>query len=485
MVSWLIAFIAIMIVSFYWVQESHKMPLDGDAICFVPVSKNIVLSGEWSNEFYRPGKVVHPDKPDLYIWHGWLQPTILAKLSLLFQSSAGTYTSLRLAGILTSVIGLTFFGAIVSKLTAQQGLAIQLLGGISIVAASTYLDYNGRPESIVSGLILGGFFVIQSVPHSSRPFFIGAISAGIFFSHPIAAILLGPLVLIAVVFPMPDRNSLVRDLAKIGVSFGLCFCLLSAIIPFPFFDWIKGMRLHAENAVVGNVKHSFIRYWLGSPWNPLLAFASISAIAPCLYHSLSKKDVRPLISSLWIFWFLIFYYFCIRAPNRNYNFVALLPLLIIASFTIIEIHGKMVGNSKISKFMPLIYALFCFTPGVLDVSRTSVAYFLSSDGITRGECSELLGTKFQNMVVSDNVETKGLFELSDRFKVKQVFFAPQSPSERFYVLQQFNSRNSAPPVIEGYHLTWENFARIPPSVMGLPISRLQVGYNFAIYEANQ
>lgn len=474
--------LSILAVVWLWLAIADTRPLDGDALCFVPVAHNLANGKGWINQHYRPDKVVTPDHPENFTWHGYTSPYLWASLA-----PSKDYSGIRMGGTFSSILGLLMMSVFLFQITwASNRAVICVASAFLLLGMSPFLLHNGRPEPVAASVLLLVLCGARFCPQAWRVYVIGVGMGLLGLTHPVIALLCTPLV--AVFFTLQTKNwkdllltsaqSLLAALGTLG--------LLLLLTPYSVSDWLVGMYYHAQGAIVRETEASMLYYWMKLPDRPFFALSTLACVSPLIHFAFtSVAGVRKVLLGILSFvFFLLVWYFAVRVSTRSYNVAALLPALACISFLVCTLKKNL--GIRFSPFtIPLYLAFMSAIPGVfVNIRHAALAGFAQSHQADRLQASRQILASIQELKMEDsNTQVSvGLFEITDILPNSITGMFNDPPVRNFYILQQSSTSRLLPPDIRGYRLAQDDYIHYPPRLGPIRLGNSSPGYSFAIYE---
>lgn len=473
------------------VRTIVEFPMTLDHAFFLPASyfeRNTgVLNNPWRSPF--PTEILN--------WHGFLQPALIASLSI-DGSWTAVFLALNVLAALTlsSVAAALYFNCIEPLQSA----------GILLVTLSLLLDYRARPEVLASALALALLLVVTRAP---RDFLAsryaaagaGAVLALLFCTHPAIFLLSGAGLAFAVALQLSRQPEVPwTDLVRfIAVSAAAALAVLLVCFGFVFQDspfvYLEGLAEHARRTANRSDTGFFRMMFVFNRFVPLLGLGLLLLPLAC-WSLLRGAGSQGRRARLW--WatsavlaalsLLLLYRVAVRIPSTYYNFSGLLPALLVGCALLFAKVGSF-ENRKIvwpaAIYMLLLGALVAGSLGGQALwlqqnaaeGRSAIANrFALGEAM---QASVLEGRKTCGDLAA--ISASPSFEVTRRIQ----FLNPAGPTPRapqiaqcdVYFAVAIDSADRQPPAVPGFRLTLDQFAGPEPV---LPVRPLDM--RFARYE---
>lgn len=287
----------------------------------------------WENPAFRPPHVVDASRPDLYTYHGFLSPLVLALLS-----PWPDYHGIRFAlGIvmLAYALCLAFLlhraGHGLPEIDPRAGA----VGVALLLLAVGYLGDLGRPELLATALVAAGLLAVSLAPSgAASAAILGATLGGLAAADPIPSLLAALLAVGWVFLQAPTfraalgRTALLGGLAVLVLAFLLLFYPHRAL-------WLEGMRLHAETAEAFDSESGILKPWFASPGAMGFGFFVLAGFGACLHFVGSRWGgaagwKKAGVAFVGLLFLVLFWHYAVRIGAKCYNARPLIPLFAFA-----------------------------------------------------------------------------------------------------------------------------------------------------------
>jgi hypothetical protein len=486
-----VLFLMVGLVEILVVRTTVEFPMTLDHAFFLPASyfeRNTgILNNPWRSPF--PTEILN--------WHGFLQPALVANLSI-DGSWGATFLALNVlaALALSSVAAALFF----RRIEPLQSAAIL------VVTLSLLLDYRARPEVLASVLALA---LLLLVSRPSRDFLSsrfaaagsGAVLALLFCSHPAIFLLSSAGLAFAIALQLSRTREVqwAHLLRFIGIAVVaalvvllVCFGIVYKASPLVYLD---GLAEHARLTASRSDTGFFQMMFVFNRFVPLLVLGLLLLPLAC-WSVLRPARSEGRSARLWwltsafiaVLSLLLLYRVAVRIPSTYYNFSGLLPALLVGC-ALLFAKAAVFHNGKIV-WPAAIHALVL--GGLVAGSLGGQALWLqqnAAEGRAAIANRFALGEAMRSSVAEGRETCADLAAItaSPSFEVTQkIQFlnptgpaprAPQSAQCEVYFAVAIDSADRQPPAVSGYRLTLDQF--VGPEPM-LPVRPLDM--RFARYE---
>lgn len=336
LVAWpniaLAATAALGLVCLMGVRGLNGFPLNADHAYFLPVSFYFNAAGRLDNPW------LNPIDSHAFNWHGFVQPWLVAEMSL-----GGGWEGVTFG--LDLLASLTFVFALIAA--RRLGLGVWETCAIGLISLALLLDMRSRPEVLTSVLSVA---LLLLVARRERGFFADvriAAGAGLIFgmllcAHPAIFGLVGlcfaayALALWGVERPSWGRLAAFTLIAA-AVFAVTALALAQFVYHGSIVDWLAGVARHAAKTANRQDTERFAGYFLSNRFLPGLAlgFAFAAPLAARLIAAPSPGWPPALwraalaLAALCVA--AAFYKVAVRVPATYYNFTGVLIALAMAA----------------------------------------------------------------------------------------------------------------------------------------------------------
>lgn len=488
----LIALLAVAVITLghlgIWSFVAEYKPLDGDAVCFVPVARNIASGRGWVNEFYHPKAVADPGHPERYVWHGFLAPRLWA-----LAAPSEDFKGVRQGGIILSALGLAFSGLVLLRAmhgtTLRPGLRMLTitlcLGGVA-----PFIAHDGRPEAVA--VVLSAAF-LALLPRKVGPMSDVILGVGLGLmaaTSPASALILFFPLVVYLLISSQNPILLARRLVTTGVVAALAIMLVVLTSGSSLGEWLRGMQLHSKDVVWSRSQGGWSEYWLTAAGKPLLlGFVCCLGIATVL---LIRRE-GGLPKWKWIIcggsalgFCLLVYLLALKIAPNHYNLSVMLAMGWIICFAHL-VRSKTDRLRTKAAFVMLVGASLLMILGTMRIA--TISYQASKDGLSRSQARILLARDLNEIAGSERVLlTPGLFELADTsalkmksVEVRPIFLLQTTHNDEIVVHQQANTGSNQVPQINGLNLMADRFSSSTPHFGSIRLGNTTGSYSYAIY----
>tara|TARA_B110000503_G_scaffold37140_1_gene60722 strand:- start:1680 stop:3146 length:1467 start_codon:yes stop_codon:yes gene_type:complete len=326
----------------------------GDKEGFYPVIHNIKTVNEFSHPFmcYTCEERIGNPLNEKFTNHGFLYP-LVHSFFLFFDEYEKIETGSTIIFLINGILFILLIG--INNLKSFV---------IFIISLSFFLYQIGRPELLISSILIIDWFITKKNYFNYPEIFLSLISAVLFCINPLSLILYFPYIAIKNHHFKIDSNYYINYKYFLLTPFFIFICFFLAVDQFLFIDWIKGMinaskhyhpaSLLSDDTYSKYGHTSLNEYWTyfikGPRFLPLvfLCFLSfyISLINNCLG---SDKKYKFFV----IIFLLLITWFGLRRPIFLYNVYAFVPFILL----ILNFDNNFI--SKLSKIFLSFFFLLC------------------------------------------------------------------------------------------------------------------------------
>jgi hypothetical protein len=455
----------------------RMMPIaDGDPTWWGPVLINAANGDGYHSEFCPPPGSHDPSGGGRFLWHGFTGVMLQAHLLALLPGPA-TLEQLFAVHALISGVALVlawWWWRRVAPTTTWSGAL--LAGGGLIALATQFAGVGFRPEPMITVLVLATLLFLHAVPDRHRPPIAGIALGLIIVGHPVPGVLLALLWTVVETVRHPPTAAITRIAVSAGVSVATIAAYIVVALPFPLADWLWGLRANARHAILDVpdawlAVRAFIDGWMFQAGSPFLGISVLGAVILggcwCARAAPRRWTVALAIALL-----LGTAFYFLRAPGRTYNLVPLWPLLVPA-----------VALAAVP-YRRLVDAGFGLSQAMIGAG---LAYFIAAAWWTWGATAtidEARAATARLIAHGDGpvAASFGLWPLHDDHRVLVCWDPdPDPPGTTWAILQQANRGRQEPPMIPGYTIVEDRFARGRPRIFGIAVANTFGGYGYAVY----
>lgn len=463
----------------FWLAVNQRPVVCGDSVAYWPPVIHGAAADSFENPVWRLAAVYDPQGLGRLTYHGFMLPVVCRWLGA--SDYAGVYRSVAFLGIATLLI----FSSFLSRVLLQSGGigVCVLMSMMPSALAHFFLGVFSRPEALVMLLSSVLAWVLWCMP--VRPW-IGSVSAGVLvaaagLTSPVAGMLLGAVACVAAAVSFPMRQ-LVAVLLVFSLTAGAtAWGLFNVVYGFPVRDWVAGNLNHAQAAVWTVSGGGFARYLLADTRSlgllPLLLAAVI-----CVMPLILMKDVLlwqvlpPLLAFAAMCWL-----FGLREPQRFYNLQGLAPLMLAGLAVWLAKRASNHGLSTWLRGPGMILSLMALSTGTLGLLRHVVLLaFFQQECLSYEAARELAGRYLAASEGRLDV-SNALLTLSEDPRLRGAMIGGPLDGE-YFLLAQTGSGRSEPPVLPGFEVVENHFARQAPTLGWLKLGNSPAGYNLAVYK---
>jgi hypothetical protein len=446
---------------------------DGDAAGFYLCIFTYATTYKFTNPF-----------SGLCIQHGWLYPYLTA----LFPWSK-SYQTIGISNLIICMISFVI-SAVALILISQK---YRLLGVLLCLPIALLVWYQqGRPELVVTGLVAGAAIVLTNPIQRNeyRRVCWGALLGITAAASPSAGVSYAVLTVVVSAIRSPDSKEFLLETLSLGIISVLT--LLGATLlfaPVNLEAWLSSIFTQAItyyviptgtlNVIPSGMLSNFVEYYVFNTGFPVLGIYLLLGVIIMYKNIKINSGWRQLLLMASFFVLTVYiFYMAIRMPQRNYNFMLLIPAIVFAGAHLIEtapVAAKWLRYSAI---------------GISGVAAIALIYgnvttLISLTGVTEPEFEA--GMKFLSsrpgIVLTSTAFRVPLAEIIGYERVK---FDPRSAVNNgvdasYIVLKQANSGKLTPPQIPFFRIMVNRFAQNRPGLLSVKIANTRKDWGYAIY----
>jgi hypothetical protein len=452
---------------------------DGDAAAFYSCIFTFATTYKFTNPFIG-----------LCIKHGWLYPYLTA----LFPWSK-SYQTIGISNLIICMISFVI-SAVALSLISQKYRLLEVLLCLPIALLVRY--QQGRPELVVTGLVAGAAIVLTSPIQRNeyRRVWWGALLGITAAASPSAGVSYAVLTVAVSAIRSPDSKEFLLETLSLGIISVLT--LLGATLlfaPVSLEAWLIGIFTQAItdyvipnrtlnvipngtlNVIPNGTLSDFLKYYVFNPGFPALVIYLLLGVAVMYKNIKINSGWRQLLLMASFFVLTVYiFYMAIRMPQRNYNFMLLIPAIVFAGAHLIEtapvaakwLRYGTIGISGVAA-IALIYG--------------NVTMLISLTGVTEPQFEA--GMKFLSsrpgIVQTSMAFGVPLAEVIGYKRVKVRSAVNNGLDASYIVLKQANSGKLTPPQIPFFRIMVNRFAQNIPGLLGVKIANTRKDWGYAIY----
>ncbi|HSU82981.1 MAG TPA: hypothetical protein VLR69_11215 [Thermoanaerobaculia bacterium] len=440
----------------------------GDSHAFVPPALLLKAGGGLRNPISDLTRQLDPTGQARYLQYPPLFPWIVAGLMARPTPSAAFLAIAGLNAVNVILCALLLVRA--ARFRPWWATAAALLGIATLLAG----EQTGRPEVLATLWVLLAVHVHLALPPERSWLPVGVILGLLGATHPVGALLLGLLAVMAHAARLSTRSALGMSAGTLAVSLAV-FAGLLAASPYGLRETLEGLRRHGGAVAARSSQGTLIPYWITNPGGTLYALPYLLLIALLAWRA-ARRELP------------------VRSPALLA--AALLPLLAVAWRTGVQIPEL---SYNVLLFAPAVFAanlrLAGGEAGGWPGRGTALAHGLTGLGylrqlvlfglfLTQGvPLTEARGA-FQRLPAEARVAvTPSLWVVAEDYQRMTVFPLAEGPraGQDAVMVQQSYTGLTSPPDLPGYRLTENRFLPLPGRLLGIKVANTVPGYGYAIY----
>lgn len=347
----------------------------GDKQWFYPVIYNIKNLNELSHPFLSP--IISENNN--FVWHGFLFP-IIQSLFVYYDD----YSKIELSSVIIWILNCFLFIKII-KVTNVKSFAI------FIISAAIFNYQMGRPELLVSTVLLIDYYLEKKGYHERGPIFASFISATLFCISPVSFIIYFFFNL-SKVEDIKNASNLKNPIYYILTPLFVYIYFILTVKDFTFSAWMKGIYAHSKILTGAKSSSDYDGYLFGNLFLPLLFVGYLGCLVSLV--SSIKTKTQFVFNALFIF---VAYWFSIRTALQIYNTIPFVPFILISS-------GKNENAlSKINFIIILLFSFYCAKGITLNKTRDMLIT------IEKGNPARLLEESIKNVELNKTIQLPSEF----------------------------------------------------------------------------
>lgn len=450
-------------------------PPSTDSNGFAPAAIYFKQGNGFTNPIYQ--RAYDVDNQARFVYHGPLYPLALAFL-MPRADAYGAILITRLFNAASFLIGALFI-YYVSFWREQTALG-WIVSIVSLFALATVTWTDLRPESLASIFLGCGILTLYLTNTSIWSCALVGLCAGALMLTQPAIFLIASAALLMFWGWRFNLWQIAFNYLFVGLTAAVVVgAFFIFVYPFPFSDWIAGMRTHASIAFIPTDLSMVIPFLILTPNIPMAGIVLLYGIVIGIFYARLHKGritcapaffigAMGLILSLW--------FFTLSVATHNYVLAGVWPLVLggIVYLSSDKEHSRaiisivLLGILSLGAFRQVALFSFYLKHGVgLTEARSKFSDFAAKNPgiIATSDSMWTLSEDYSRMI-------NALKGANDENLVKR---------PDFYVLQQYRSGNLDPPEIGGWQLL-ENGFLPAPRMFGIRVGNTPPGYQYAVYK---
>jgi hypothetical protein len=485
-----------------WASHHMWIVHTGDSLCFLPVSLFEARFGQMVNPYFHVGDTLSHER---FLWHGWAQPMLLARLS-----PAPSYSGIGVAWALLVGLQLACVLALLQRLAVTR--TITCLG---LVLCFVEFDLSGgaRPELLGALVVaIAAWRAVGRSPTVGLAVEPGALLGVLAVTQPTgaltAATLLGAYWAHA---SLSVRQWWPESVMTGTTALGITILLTVWLYPFAIGDWLNGLLQQGRiRAQLGPAPAwpFFLSPGLLPRTLWLIAGAfGIASLATAAWRSAGLPRLFVVLAALSLFALI---HAGLAYPQHRYNLDMFLPVL--GAFACMAWQRRVNQSGVAAPWLGCVAILMLVATSIplgkslIEISAAAqradwvrhqeivarIHALQMEVGIERvaiGHNFEVaiddLDTARRAIFVANGSLQRGLFADYDESKVPPRLIRA-AIDRRFdvIVLEQAFTGLREPPDIADFHLV-ENRFSTPAMILGYAVGRTPKAYNYAVYRRTQ
>jgi hypothetical protein len=431
----------------------------GDSQAFVPPALLLEAGGGLRNPISGLTRQLDPTGRARYLQYPPLFPCTVSALMARPTPAAAFLAIAGLNAVNVVLCALLFARAAGPGRRAAAGAA--LLGIATLLAG----EQTGRPEVLATLWVLLAIHAHLALPPERSWLPAGVILGLLGATHPVGALLLGLLAVLAYAARLPAGRALAISAGTLAASLAV-FAGVLAASPYGLRETLGGLLRHGGAVAARASQGSLIPYWITNPGGTLYALPYLLLIALLVWRG-TRRELP------------------VRSPVLFA--AALLPLLAVAWRTGVSIPEL---SYNVLLFAPAVFAANLRLAGGVALVQgvTGLGYLrqlvLFGIFLTQGVPLAEARAAFQRLPAEARVAvTPSFWVVAEDYGRMTVFPLAEGPGagRDVVMVQQSYTGLTSPPAIPGYHLVENHFLPHPARLLGIKVSNTVPGYGYAIY----
>jgi hypothetical protein len=439
----------------------------GDSHAFVPPALLLKAGGGLRNPISDLTRRLDPTGQARYLQYPPLFPWILSRLMPRPTPSAAFLAIAGLNAVNVILCALLFAR---SARSLPWAAAMALLGIATLLAG----EQTGRPEVLATLWVLLAIHLHLALPLKRSWLPVGVILGLLGATHPVGALLLGLLAVLAYAARLPTGRALRMASGTLAVSLAV-FAGVLAASPFGLHETLEGIRRHGGAVAARSSQGTLMPYWITNPGGTLYALPYLLLIALLAWRAARRElPVRSpaLFAAAFLPLLAVAWRTGIQIPELSYNVLLFAPAVFAAN---LRLAGGGEGTWT-SRGTALVHGL----TGLGYLRQLVLFGLFLTQGIPLAEARG----GFQRLPVDARVAvTPSLWVVAEDYERMTVFPLAEGPrpGAGAVMIQQSYTGLTSPPPLPGYHLLEDRFLPRPAILLGARVANTVPGYGYAIY----
>ncbi len=298
----------------------------GDSHAFVPPALLLKAGGGLRNPISELARQLDPTGQARYLQYPPLFPWALSRLMARPTPAAAFLAIAGLNAVNVVLCALLFARAARS---GPWAAALALLGTATLLAG----EQTGRPEVLATLWVLLAIHVHLALPPERSWLPAGVILGLLGATHPVGALLLGLLAVLAYAVRLPTGRALRVSCGTLAVSLAVFTGILAAS-PFGLRETLEGMRRHGGAVAARGSQGALVTYWISNPGGTLYALPYLLLLA-LLAWRIWRRDLAvrsPVLFTVALLPLLgVVWRAGIQIPELSYNVLLFAPAVFAAN----------------------------------------------------------------------------------------------------------------------------------------------------------
>lgn len=438
----------------------------GDSHAFVPPALLLRAGGELRNPISDLARQLDPTGQARYLQYPPLFPWIVSRL-MARPTPAAAF--LAIAGI--NALNVIFCALLFARAARPlPGVTAMALLGIATLLVG---EQTGRPEVLATLWVLLAIHVHLAMSPERSWLPVGVILGLLGATHPVGALLLGLLAVLAYAVRLPTGRALRMASGTLAVSLAVFVGILAAS-PYGLRETLEGLRRHGGAVAARSSQGTLIPYWITNPGGTLYALPYLLLIAllarraarrelPVRSPALLAAALLPLLAVVWRTG--------VQIPELSYNVLLFAPAVFAANLRLAGGAGGWPGRGT---------ALAHGLTGLGYLRHLVLLGLFLAQGVPLAEARGA----FRRLPAEARVAvTPSLWVVAEDYERMTVFPLAEGPraGQDAVMVQQSYTGLTSPPPLPGYHLVENRFLPHPGRLLGIKVANTVPGYGYAVY----
>ncbi|HEY3569711.1 MAG TPA: hypothetical protein VGP73_17390 [Thermoanaerobaculia bacterium] len=440
----------------------------GDSHAFVPPALLLKGGGGLRNPISELARELDPTGQARYLQYPPLFPWIVAALMARPTPSAA-FLAIAGLNVINVVLCVLLFaraagpGRLATAAAALLGIATLLVG-----------EQTGRPEVLATLWVLLAIHAHLALSPERSWLPVGAILGLLGATHPVGALLLGLLAVMAHAARLPTGRALGRSAGTLAVSLAV-FAGILAVSPYGLRETLEGLRRHGGAVAARGSQGTLIPYWITNPGGTLYALPYLLLIALLAWRAARRElPVRSpaLLAAVLLPLLAVAWRTGVQVPELSYNVLLFAPAVFAANLRL--------AGGEAGRWPDRGAALAHGLTGLGYLRQLVLFGLFLTQGIPLAEARGA----FRRLPAQARVAvTPSLWVVAEDYERMTVFPLAEGPraGQDAVMVQQSYTGLTSPPPLPGYRMVENRFLPRPGRLLGIKVANTVPGYGYAVY----